>query len=422
MLRSKRSRPRTELEHASWKRPDISAVAAIYGSNASGKTTLLDAFAFIAYAVTESYKSWDPKGGVPRTPFALERMRTQEPTTFEIEFIASDGLEYQYGASFGDERIEREYLYSYKTHRRTVIFHRENDDQSDDEWYFGPSFRGPAAHIRATTRPNALFLSAAAAAGNEATKSAYSWLVNGFSLYDAKSYDSEHQHVIQKLSAGDMKYRDGLMRFLKHADLGIVSVDVVREEMSSDRRRELEQILRALPGDPDRIDEFLENRELELSFTHQGRDRDVPIPFAWESDGTQALISFASIAVKALEDGSACLVDEIDSSLHPLLVAELVSVFSDPRANPRQAQLIFTTHDVSLIGRAGGSEKLLDRDQLWVVEKNEEGASAIIGISEYRSPRLEENLERGYLTGRYGGLPKLSIANELRAAQRSLDA
>ena len=113
--------------------------------------------------------------------------------------------------------------------------------------------------------------------------------------------------------------------------------------------------------------------------------------------------------------------DEIDSSLHPLLVRELIALYQDRRTNRMGAQLIFTTHDVSLLAKTAVGDRVLDRDQIWVVEKDTNGASTIIGLSEYRSPRNDDNLERGYLSGRYGGVPSISLFRSLAAEEGLTD-
>lgn len=395
-------------KNSEWPRPEVSPIAAIYGSNAAGKTTVTAALRYLSGAVDDSYSRWDPDGGTEQMPFLLDATSASEPTEIDVEFVAADGIEYKYGFSLDGRQILTEYLYQYKTSRRTVLF--ERDVNAEEAWYFGPSFRGPALQIRETTRRNSLFLSAAAAAGNETTRSAHAWLTSGFSIYPATAYAVEHRRVIRKIRKDD-GFRSRLLTFLAHADLGVSDVTVIREEMEPEDRAAFEEALRDQP--PSRLDDFVREQELTLSLLHRGSDVETALPFVLESDGTQALISFASIAMKALEAGSVCIIDEIDSSLHPLLVAELVAIFQDPRINPKQAQLVFTTHDVSLLETRARLRPLLERDQIWVVEKDATGASSLTAISDYRTPRKEENLARGYLTGRYGGLPTLSIVSEL---------
>lgn len=221
-------------------------------------------------------------------------------------------------------------------------------------------------------------------------------------------YRAEHAIVKRKIQQ-DAAYRHKLLKFLGAADLGVQEIDVVREELDLEDRQRIRDYIDAQENPGMKYDELLSSFETEISLTHQGQGMVSALPFDAESDGTHALLSFASVAIRALDEGLVCVVDEIDTSLHPMLVAELVAVFADPRVNVNQAQLIFTTHDVSLL-RSGTA---LERDAIWIVDKSSEGSSKLTSLVEYGLPRKEENLERGYLTGRYGGLPYLSIVNSL---------
>ena len=99
------------------------------------------------------------------------------------------------------------------------------------------------------------------------------------------------------------------------------------------------------------------------------------------------------------------IVDELESSLHPNLAEHLVRQFNDPATNPNNAQLIFSTHDTNLLGTLSGSPALR-RDQIWLTEKDPTGASVLYPLTDFK-PRQDENIERGYIQGRYGAIPYL---------------
>ena len=122
-----------------------------------------------------------------------------------------------------------------------------------------------------------------------------------------------------------------------------------------------------------------------------------------ESNGTRNLMFLAGPVLDILGKGLTLVIDELDTSLHTLLVRELVRLFHCPEINTGGAQLIFTTHDTSLLD----APDLFRRDQVWFVEKDQDQASTLVSLSEF-SPRKNEALERGYLMGRYGGVPFLS--------------
>jgi AAA15 family ATPase/GTPase len=119
-----------------------------------------------------------------------------------------------------------------------------------------------------------------------------------------------------------------------------------------------------------------------------------------ESAGTQFFFSRIGLWLKALSQGGVIAIDEIETSLHPLLTRHLVEMVQDHNINRNHAQLIFTTHDVGLLERT-----LLRRDQIWFVEKNDKSLeSEVFALTEF-SPRKTENIAKGYLQGRYGAIP-----------------
>ncbi|WP_415853880.1 AAA family ATPase [Sinomonas sp. G460-2] len=387
----------------------ISPVAAIYGANASGKSTLYAALEYLHRAVRDSYNRWTVGGSTHVLPFRLDPGTERQPSDFEIEFRAKDGVDYVYGFRAARKQIEAEWLYAYRTPSRTTLFERDVENIS-----FGNTFRGSRIAIdeAASSRKNSLVLSIAAQLGNETVLAAYNWIVTQLRTYDAREYGAEHMHIMDMIDE-EPGIAEQLADVLSRADLGIRDLQIVDRDVSRDDMERVLGLVRELMGssesESERDEEFAERFSRTLQLTHTGTDGAVPFPLSWESEGTRALLSFASIALKALNSGSTIVVDEIDSSLHPLLVAELLSLFAREETNPRQAQLIVTTHDVTLLNAAGHGDGLLKRDQIWLTEKGPDGAASLVALSEYRTPRASENLARGYLTGRYGGIPMLSV-------------
>jgi AAA15 family ATPase/GTPase len=138
----------------------------------------------------------------------------------------------------------------------------------------------------------------------------------------------------------------------------------------------------------------------EVLCLHKVGDSALPLRQGQESKGTIAFLSLLAPVLRALFDGGVVCVDELDESLHPLLAIEVIRVFSDPKRRPRGAQLIFNTHDTNLLSA-------LRRDQIWFTEKARDGASQLYPLTDFK-PRREENLENGYLQGRYGAIPFLN--------------
>ena len=156
------------------------------------------------------------------------------------------------------------------------------------------------------------------------------------------------------------------------------------------------------------LEEELAEREIDLleeklpSFSHRGsKGTDVRLPYELESEGTKRMFALAVALIDTLEDGLVLVVDELDSSLHPLLVSRLIELFHDPDVNTNNAQLIFNTHDTTVL-----SPDLLRRDQIWFTEKDEGGVSTLYSLLDFK-PRKGEAFGKGYLQGKYGAVPVL---------------
>jgi uncharacterized protein len=154
-----------------------------------------------------------------------------------------------------------------------------------------------------------------------------------------------------------------------------------------------------------RDDETVALSRGRILLQHKSSEPDAWLPLEEESQGTQQLFRVAPLVITALERGQLLLIDELEASFHPLLALQIVRTFNDPVKNPRNAQLLFTTHDTNLLGTTLG-EPSLRRDQVWLTEKKPEGSTVVYPLTDYK-PRKAENLERGYLQGRYGAIPFL---------------
>ena len=146
-------------------------------------------------------------------------------------------------------------------------------------------------------------------------------------------------------------------------------------------------------------------RRLQLS--HKGSAGDVLFDLDDESTGTQQLLPWAWMLVRCCDGGGTMTVDEIDASLHPMLTAKLIGLFQSPTIKPLRSQLIFTSHDATLLGTLD-TEEILHRDEIWFTEKDDEGASSLYPLTDFKPRKEGENRQRRYLNGNYGGVPDLS--------------
>ena len=349
--------------------------AVIYGANASGKSNVLAALAFMREVVILSHRQWEPEGGIPRTAFAWGGKRN-ESSMFEASFLVGE-TKYVYGFSVDDKAVVEEWLFAWPNHRKQMWFEREGD-----RFKFGEHMKGPNEAVMEVTRPNALFLSAAAQLGHKQLTPVYTWF-RGISPVNILGRRSPMFHA-GFIDEADDTLAARIRQLLKAADIGIVDMKSI----------ETEQELRG---------RTLRRRRILLQ--HQADDDDSWLNLEEESGGTKALFRMAPLLFRTLDLGGLLLVDELESSMHPLLGLAIVKMFSSPKTNPKNAQILFTTHDTNLLGTTLG-EPPLRRDQVWFTEKDEEGASKLYPLTDYK-PRKAENLERGYLQGRYGAIPFL---------------
>lgn len=381
-------------------------VAAIYGANASGKSNFLDALDFVSYFIRNGYATGDSNSHIPVIPFLLDSESRSSDTEFSIEFTASN-LKYEFSFGVNKNEVTYENLTVYRSKQPSLLYDRSsvNEKQSIK---FGSSFTGAKKQLWDLTRKNSLFLSVAAAAGNNVIQPAFAALANDVYLYDATHYLAELA-TIKKMFINDDPRAQMLSQLIKYADIGIDGMDVRQAEG-------VPSLKDSLIGPDDILQEarnkiavnFKWSFAYDLFFHHKGSGDGFWLDSAHESEGTKAALAYFAVALRSLSSGATTVIDELDSSLHPTLLRDFVSLFADPSTNPRGAQLIFSTHDVTLMTRTSPMEEMLERDQVWFVEKDSEGASQLIAAMEY-SPRANENLGRNYLNGVYVPLPNPSF-------------
>ena len=389
----------------------IVPVAAIYGANASGKSNVLAALAFLRGAVVDSQRQWEVEG-TPQDPFRLSG-KAKEPSLYEVD-IAVDGVRYRYGFQLSASRVEEEWLFAWPHGRKAVWFERDGD-----RFEFGKTLHGENEAIRSLTRPNSLFLSAAAQNNHVTLLPIFryfaAWrfsLTQRLGSFVGGGLSSE---LVRRLSVhGDDEDRSAILQLLRGADTGILDVRVELPDLAFSQLTSQAERLGTLPAKGERdpwagISVYRTIHALSgqtVLFRHRAaEDGDAWLPLALESAGTLALLELAPHVIDTLRSGGLLCIDELEASLHPSLALRLVQMFNDPQQNLKNAQLVFATHDTNLLGSIVGEPALL-RDQIWFTEKDDTGGTHLYPLTDFH-PRKEENLERGYLQGRYGAVPFL---------------
>lgn len=370
--------------------PHILKSAVVYGANAGGKSNLIKAIQYMRGVVLESATVIQPGQTFSVQPFRLDDQSAKAASEFEVSVIL-DGVRYQYGFAMTQQRIISEYLLVYKAFKPQRWFERTFDANSGKDVYeFGSGLKGPKNLWESATRPNSLFLSMAVQLNSDALRPLFDWFLNGLVIFNEQAQLSP-QSSIQMLQQTDG--RKQLSEFLAAADISITDIEVVT---------------RKVPGQAVHFDLAAGKTEVrtedveesQLLFSHATESGQAVFDLMDESNGTRNLLFLVGPVLSVLKNGVTLIIDELDTSLHTLLVRELVCLFHKPDLNVSGAQLIFTTHDTSLLD----APNLFRRDQIWFVEKDQDQASSLVALSEF-SPRKNEALERGYLIGRYGGVP-----------------
>jgi AAA15 family ATPase/GTPase len=379
--------------------PSLLRSAAIYGANASGKSNVIRAMQYMRGVVLESASLIQPGQTYAVQPFKLNPASANEPTAFEITFLL-DGVRYQYGFSMTAERIVGEHLLVYKAFKPQRWFERRFDAEAGKDIYeFGAGLKGPKNVWENATRSNSLFLSMAVQLNSDALRPIFEWFAQQLVIFNEQA-PLNPQVSLQRLK--DDERRGQICDFLTSADISIADIKVVTNKVPGQSIH-----VDFVAGKTEMRSEEIE--ENKFQFHHVTARGGAVFDLMDESSGTRNLLFLSGPVLDVLASGQVLVIDELDTSLHTLLVRELVRLFHSPKTNPNGAQLIFTTHDTSLLD----AHELFRRDQVWLVEKDIDQASALVALAEF-SPRKGEALERGYLIGRYGGIPFMADSLRVR--------
>ena len=362
----------------------ILKTSAIYGANASGKTNLFQILASVIYMLRNS-NNFNMNSKLLIAPFKFDKKTINKPSEFEIKFIA-ENIRYVYGFVADSKKIYEEYLYYYPSGRETKIFDRTNTNE-----YSFPQKDGRILNdIASKTAANKFFIATATNWNYEQTKVPYKFLTVDINTFNNLS--GLRDTAIREYLKNDNELKSFALEFLKKADFNIVDYKVLETDVPED----------VLATIPDYIKAEINMKEKLKVFTafFKHIDSDIELSYEEESMGTQIVFCFIPFIMDALNNKKIIVVDELDKSLHPYLVEMIVQMFNDPNINKNGAQLIFNTHDTNLL-----KLNILRRDQIWFTEKDHNnGISDLYPLSDF-SVRKTENIERGYMLGRYGAVP-----------------
>jgi uncharacterized protein len=367
---------------------------ALYGPNAAGKSNVLNALSFFKSLVTDSATKTTEGDEIPVEPFALDSACENEPSEFMLRFIVG-GIRYHYALALNKKRVLFESLSAFPLGREQVWFAREWDEEAG-KYTWGPE--RPTGYVRNTereklTRSNALYLSKAAELNDELLAPVFLFFKKDFHFIDQSSViGGAGPGFTGRTMIKDEKKKSQIHQMMRHADLGL----------SNSQVREVEYKREELPPDTpkDILDEIIGKKHISVKLGHKGHDGREFFTIDWdnESDGTIKYFSLVGPWLDIMENGYCVGIDEIETSLHPFMVMELLKLFFNKESNS-SAQLLFTAHNPLLL-----DQTLFRSDQTWFADKDDEGATHIYPLSDFKI-REDESLLKGYMVGRYGAVP-----------------
>ena len=369
--------------------PRVLKSACIVGPNGAGKSSLVDAMRIMKRLARTPRRFLDNDEEFDMEPFVFSSKWSDKPSEFEVVFIQRDTL-YQYGFSLTRSRVIDEWLFASdlgKANQRTVFTRTYNRKTKGYKWYI----RGVKSEVqkdlwKSATKHSSLFLNLANEFNvTEDLEMARSWILRQFitrqtpddGLSTSRYYGTAH------LIKDDKKWKRQVLNFLQQSGISVDDIQV------SDSNEDL-------------YSKSIRKRNLVFFIRRNDLNQEVPLSLQKESKGTKDLFGLAYLILNALKNGSTLVIDELNLGLHPLALERLISMFHNPDINKRNAQLIFTTHDLASIEHAR-----VDYDQIWLMRKSDELAAKLYPFSDYKTTG-KRTFMNGYLQGLYGAIPRIS--------------
>lgn len=376
------------------KLPNLLKVAAIYGPNASGKSNLLNALQ-VVQRLTRMHPTSESRS-IPVSPFRFDPALIDKPSKFDYHFVV-DGLRYQFELNLTSARICKEKLTAFSNGREELLYDREHHE-GGDVYSFGDGLEGGGAIHKVWQRltgPQMLFISQAVANSSEELvqlRKPYHWLSSGIAGIgdDMNGWRQSVQVVCESMP----HLAETLATFMQDID---VPISKIVFESSGRENTKLSSIKPTLDGVAEHLEKvFGGDIKQKTTLTHETALGSANFDIKEESRGTRNLMAF--FLPWSILKGNIVAVDELDSSLHPKIVADLVRRHIEENES---GQLIFTTHDTHLM-----DTKLLRRDQFWLTERDKNGATQVRSVHDFAG-REGEDIEKRYYEGRYRSLPVL---------------
>lgn len=371
----------------------------IYGRNASGKSNILVALKALTFLVenSDSFKHDADIG--PYEPFKFDTEYSKKPVSFEIDFISVETkTKFKYIVSFNKKNIEFEGLYIYPEGIKSKLYERNMSSIS-----YGDYYKGTKKKIEDDLLPNQLFLSKSATSKVKYLDDCYLYFTKY--MYISTIHDTDYDNTIirafSEILKKDKKLKTNLLELLKASDTSINDFNI----------NENEKEMRFSKNIPEEVKKtLLDKYKFEVSTSHTLFENGEEIgqetlDLKDESLGTKKLFTIGALILDTLNNGGVIVIDELDKGLHPLISKLLINLFNSKKNNPKNAQLIFATHDSTLLDL-----EILRRDQISFVDKEYEGNSIYYKLSDIKGIRKDIPIDKWYLSGRFKAIP---VTNEV---------
>ena len=360
--------------------------AVIYGANGSGKSNFINALLFMCNLVQTSI-SYQPGQKIPQATHKLSEK--EKPSTFDIQFIRKN-VRYAYGFSIEGGAITEEYLYYFPNGRQVKIFERDRMNIQPGNRYKS-SFD---VSIKDVLKENRLFLSCAANYSNvRELEEAFLFFTTDIVVYNPAMNNWTEYSI--RLMQDNPSIKEEFLQMLNALDTGIQDVKLKVEKVKfADLKRELQ-----LPDNLMGLIPEQEGNRIEAKVVYDQFEIDL---LSEESSGIKRLFEIICPMIDILNTGKVLICDELEASLHEAVIYKIVQLFQNYKKDIF-AQLIFSTHDTSLLNR-----ELFRRDQVWFTQLNKDRATDLYSLVEIKDVRKSENLAKGYVSGKYGAIPMLN--------------
>lgn len=402
MIATREQQHRDRLFDLSRYKNRILPIAAIYGANAAGKTNFIKIMSIAKIFILNGLR---PGEVLPIYPYLLDNDCLDQPSRFSVGLLI-DGTIYEYAFVVDRKQVIEEKLSEVQTKKEKILFHRKSDEivfnnEIEDQEFLRFVYKG--------TRKNQLFLTSSVFQNAKHFRKIFDWFDNIEIITPNATFQ-----LFEKFFDETSSLYNDINNYFKSCDIGIDRIECEEIPFSSlplDSRSQLANIpegktFRVQVGH-ERIlvtkknGNIVSKRIISVHTNEQGQN--VKFNLTDESDGTlRAIDLFPAFSELCTDSSKIYIIDEIDRSLHPLLVKHLIEMYLDSCNKSKKGQLIFTTHDTNLI-----SQKIFRRDEIWVIDRNKFKSSEFISFSDFENIRKDKDIRKSYMDGRFGGIPTL---------------